>query len=90
MALQLDFGFAPRPKLRISEVQKLLGKHRILGNDAPCRETIINWCEDGTLEAVYSPVGYLVYEDSFVDFVRRLDAGDRTVFASMRAEFVAA
>lgn len=84
MGLQLDFGFAPRPKLSLPEVMFLIEKHRILAQ-VPCRETLINWCEDGTLDAVRTPLGWQVYQDSFIAFVARLDQGDATVFASLAA-----
>lgn len=88
--MQLNFGFAPRQKLLLVDVQAYLRTHRVLGLESPCRETIIGWIEDGTLEGYKTPLGYVVFLDSFENFVRRLDAGDNTVFRSFAAGAIAA
>jgi hypothetical protein len=69
MAFQFDFGFSPRPTLRLSEVEYLLRKHRILGSKGISRQTLINWIETGVLEGKSTQVGWVVYEDSFREFV---------------------
>lgn len=61
------FDNAPRPVLRLSEVDRLIRKHRILV-PPPSRPTLIELCTDGTFETVGTAptsFGWLVYEDSF-------------------------
>ena len=78
--MQIVFDFAPRQKLMLIDIQQYLETHRVLGASSPCRETIIGWIEDGTLEGFPTPKGWMVFADSFEEFVRRLDRGDWTVF----------
>ena len=64
-----------RPKLRLSEVQRLIERNRIIV-PTPTRRTLSNMCEDGRLETAANPpgkLGWLVYEDSFWKWVRSLD-----------------
>lgn len=64
-----------RTKLRLSEVQRLIEKNRIMV-PTPTRRTLSNMCEDGRLEtatATPGKMGWLVYEDSFWKWVRSLD-----------------
>ncbi len=65
---------SPRPKLRLSEIERLIRKHRII-IPTPSRRTLIAWCEDGTFEATPKTPGmtWLVYEDSFLKWVESLD-----------------
>ena len=64
-----------RPKLRLSEVQRLIERNRII-IPTPSRRTLTNMCEDGRLETASDqagPMGWLVYEDSFWQWVKSLD-----------------
>lgn len=64
-----------RAKLKLSMVQRLIEKHRIIV-PPPSRRTLINMCEDGRFETASNPpgqMGWLVYEDSFWKWVRSLD-----------------
>ena len=64
-----------RTKLRLSEVQRLIEKNRIIV-PTPTRRTLSNMCEDGRFETASNPpgpMGWLVYEDSFWKWVRSLD-----------------
>jgi hypothetical protein len=64
-----------RTKLKLTAVQRLIEKHRIVV-PAPSRRTLINMCEDGRFETASNPpgpLGWLVYEDSFWKWVRSLD-----------------
>ena len=88
--LQLDFGFAPRPKLLLADIQEYMKHNRVLGKQAPCRETIIGWIEEGTLEGFQTPKGWVVYQDSFKHFITALDKGDSTIFKRFKIEAVAA
>ncbi len=69
--LQYDFGFAPRPALRLSEIEQILRRHRII-NPIPSRANLIELVEDGRLEGKLTNYGYIVYEDSFKKWVRSL------------------
>ena len=65
-----------RSKLRLSEVERLIKKHRVV---VPClsRQTLQNMCEDGTFETAGDKptrLGWLVYEDSFWKWAK--DAGN--------------
>jgi len=68
---------SPRPKLRLSEVERLIRKHRIIV-PTPSRRTLVAMCEAGELETPTKTPGetWLVYEDSFLKWVKRLDGGD--------------
>lgn len=64
-----------RTKLRISEVDRLIKKHKIIV-PAPTRRTLHNMCEDGRFETAANPpgrIGWLIYEESFWKWVRSLD-----------------
>ncbi|MBV9215924.1 MAG: hypothetical protein JO053_07075 [Acidobacteria bacterium] len=66
---------SPRPKLRLSEIDRLIRIHRIL-IPPPARNTLIAMCEDGTFETAPRPnerSPWLVYEDSFLRWVEELD-----------------
>ena len=65
---------SPRPKLRLSEIERLLRKHRVIV-PVPSRRALITMCEDGTLEATPRKHGqtWLVYEDSFLRWIEGLD-----------------
>lgn len=75
MNKQQTFDFTPRPKLRLAEIERLIKKHRIIVPPLS-RATLVNMCEDGTFETAGSgptSVGWLVYEESFFEWVRGLD-----------------
>ena len=64
-----------RPKLRLSEIERLIRKHRIIIPPLS-RRAIIALCEDGTFETAKrtSPgQTWLVFEDSFLRWVGSLD-----------------
>ncbi len=61
--------------LRISEVERLIRIHRIIVPPLS-RRSILRMCEEGTFETAPrpSPLGtYLIYEDSFLEWVKGLD-----------------
>jgi hypothetical protein len=65
---------SPRPTLRLTEVERLIRKHRII-TPPPSRPTLIALCENGTFETAggaASRFGWLVYEDSFLKWVEQL------------------
>jgi hypothetical protein len=64
-----------RAKLRLSEIERLIKKHRIIVPPIS-RPTLVGFCEDGTFETAGTrptKLGWLVYEDSFWNWVKSLD-----------------
>jgi hypothetical protein len=77
--MQYDFGYAPRPKLALSEIEAIIKKHRIL-TPCPSRQTLTEWCEEGVLfEATrIRPNGmWYVFEDSFQAWVKSLQTENK-------------
>lgn len=65
--MQYDFGFAPRPKLSLQQIEAIIKKYRIL-TPCPSRQTLTEWCEEGVFfEAIRVGRGgmWFVFEDSF-------------------------
>ena len=65
---------SPRPTLRLTEILRLIKKHRII-IPVPSKPTLIALCENGTFETVGGQAtrfGWLVYEDSFLKWVKSL------------------
>ncbi len=76
--IKQTLDFQPRTKIRLSEVERLIKKHRIIV-PPPSRQTLIRLCEDGTFETVGdkpTAIGWLVFEDSFIRWARSLDEGN--------------
>ncbi len=76
-----DFDFDIRPKLKLSEIERLIRDKRFIV-PCPSRATLIAMCEDGTFDSAGkdengSPkptkVGWLVFEDSFLKWAREID-----------------
>jgi hypothetical protein len=66
-----------RTKLRLSEIERIIKKHRLIV-PPPTRATLVNLCEDGTFETAGdgpTSFGWLVYESSFLEWLRRLEGG---------------
>lgn len=60
-------NFRPRPRLRLSEVERLIRLYRIIV-PCPSRQTLIRMCEEGTFETPTGAAGrggWEIYEDSF-------------------------
>lgn len=65
----------PRTKLRLSEIERLIRKHRIIVPPLS-RRILIEMCEDGTFETVGTHRAgqvWLVFEDSFLRWVKSLE-----------------
>ena len=61
---ELPLGINIRPRLRLSEVERLIKRHRIV-MPCPSRQTLIRMCEDGTYDAKLVRGFWEVFEDSF-------------------------
>ena len=66
---QYDFGFAPRPVLRLCYVEQILRRNRII-LPIPSRRNLIDLIDEGTLEGKKTDYGLVVYEDSFKRWVQ--------------------
>jgi hypothetical protein len=67
---ELPAGVTIRPRLRLSEVERLIKKHRIIV-PCPSRNTLVRMCEDGTFETPTGTAGrggWEVFEQSFWDW----------------------
>lgn len=76
--LQQTNEFVSRPKLRLSEIERLIKKKRIIV-PPPSRPTLITMCEEGVFETAgngATQFGWLVFEDSFLEWLRKLEHGD--------------
>ena len=65
------------PATVLAEIERLIRKHRII-TPPLSRQTLVTMCEDGTFETAGSAptkLGWLVYEDSFLKWVKSLDSG---------------
>jgi hypothetical protein len=65
-----------RPVMRLSEVERLIKRHRIIIPPLT-RETLRKMCEEGIFETAArnnSNLGWLVFEDSFQRWVEELNA----------------
>ena len=68
-------NYKPRPKLKLSEIEEIIRKQRIIV-PCPSRQTLVNWCEEGRFETSGNKptsMGWLVFEDSFWKWVKLLD-----------------
>jgi len=73
--MKRTYDIKVRPKLRLSEVERLIKAHRIIV-PAPTRHTLIKMCEEGTFETLGTKptnVGWLVFEDSFWRWVEKMN-----------------
>ncbi len=69
--MQYDFGFAPRPILRLCFIEEVIKKHGLI-TPAPSRPKLIALIEEGEMEGKKTDFGYVVYEDSFRDWMRKM------------------
>ncbi len=77
---------SPRPKLRLSEIERLIRKHRIIVPPLS-RRSLIAMCEDGTFETAKRESisqTWLVFEDSFLRWIKSLDEGVGHVGTNLR------
>ncbi len=68
---------SPRPKLRLSEIERLIRKHRIIVPPLS-RRSLVAMCEDGTFETarrISNGQTWLVFEDSFLRWIKGIDGG---------------
>lgn len=69
---ELPLGVVIRPKLRLSEVERLIKKFRIVV-PCPSRQTLIRMCEAGVFETPGGQAGssgWEVFEDSFWEWAK--------------------
>jgi hypothetical protein len=74
--IQQTFDTKTRSKLRLTEVERLINKHRIIVPPIS-RRSLVRMCEEGIFETVGTEptkMGWLVYEDSFWEWAKKLEA----------------
>lgn len=64
-----EFGFEVRPAMRLREIEAILRRTRVI-TPVPSRPTLIGLVEQGTLQGRKLSHGWIVYEDSFKDWVK--------------------
>lgn len=67
-----------RPTIKLSEIEQKIRKERIIV-PCPSRTTLQHLCEDGTFDTVGdkpTSFGWLVYEDSFYNWINSLGIMD--------------
>lgn len=69
MPIRFDFGFKPRPCIKVSRAQEILREQRVF-DPVPSRQTIVNKIQDGTLDGISTTSGYWIYTDSFIAWVK--------------------
>jgi hypothetical protein len=72
--IQRPLNIESRPKLRITEIERLIKAHRIIVPPI-ARRTLTKMCEEGVFETVGDQptrYGWLVYEDSFWKWAKNL------------------
>lgn len=67
--MQYDFGFDIRRSLRLARVEEILRQTGVI-DPVPSRANLIELVEEGQLEGKKTDYGYIVYEDSFKQWVR--------------------
>ena len=66
--------FNPQPKLSLAEIEEFLDETRVLG-EAPSRQTLINWLEEGRLRGIkIDGLGWRVYKSSFRKLLEEFEA----------------
>jgi len=71
LSVQYKFDFAPRTMLRLADIEAILKQGKIF-KEIPSRKHLIELCEDGTFEAKLNRLGWLVFEDSFEEWLSEL------------------
>lgn len=69
--MQYDFGFTIRKTLRLCEIEEIM-KTSLIIKPPPSRSYYLNKLEDGTLDGYLTEFGWVVYEDSFKGWVKKL------------------
>jgi hypothetical protein len=67
-----DPGFRVRPTLRLCRVQEILEELRVM-DPLPSRRNLIDLLEEGVIEGNLTRYGWLVYEESFLQWLKQLN-----------------
>jgi len=71
-----DFGFQIRPSLRLSRVLEILQHSRVM-DPLPSKRNLIDLLEEGVIEGKITRYGWLVFEDSFLQWLREINGQNR-------------
>lgn len=74
-ALPYEFGFPIRPALRLGYVESILQSSRVL-LPVPSRGLLIRMIQSGELEGKKVGGVWIIYEDSFLSWVRSVSLND--------------
>ena len=69
--LSFNFGFTVVPALRLKHVEQILRQSRAI-TPVPSRQNLIMLIESGVLRGKPTNYGWVVYEDSLIEFVKSL------------------
>ena len=70
------FNFPVKRTLRLSRIEQIVREQQIIV-PCPSRRHFLRMCEDGTFETVGNAptnFGYLVYEESFINWIQSLQS----------------
>jgi hypothetical protein len=69
--MKYQLNFATRPMLRLSAVEQIIRSNRLLV-PPPSRPKLIALIEEGRIDGKLTEYGWVVYEDSFLAWVKDL------------------
>lgn len=68
-----DFGFQIRRTVRLCRALEILEASQVT-DPLPTRRNLVDLLEEGIIEGKLSRYGWLVYEDSFLNWIRNFNA----------------
>jgi hypothetical protein len=71
MTMKYKLDFSPRPMLRLSVIEQTIRANRVLV-PPPSRPKLIALIEEGRLQGKRTEYGWLVFEDSFLTWIKEL------------------
>jgi hypothetical protein len=71
MMMKYKLDFSPRPMLRLSVIEQTIRANRVLV-PPPSRPKLIALIEEGRLQGKRTEYGWLVFEDSFLNWIKEL------------------
>jgi hypothetical protein len=72
--MQYRLDFAPRPMLRLAMVEQIIRSNRLLV-PPPSRPNLIALIEEGRIEGKLTEYGWIMFEDSFIAWIKDLQGG---------------
>lgn len=69
--MKYQFDFEARTMLRLSAIERIIRSNRLIV-PAPSRPKLIGLIEEGRLKGKRTEYGWLVFEDSFLQWIREM------------------